>query len=164
MRVNNNMRFNGIYNSIMNEAVKSKLKDSEYLQNLAINDQKERNKYKEFAIEHGAQSQQDWENVAKLYAKQHKRQLDDLFNERTKLLDFTSRKFNYNNFSKKDWQNYWLLAQHCDFNRSFQKSALNRIEKHLGKNTEQYKYLSDRISCGETGRQVFGTQDLCNKD
>ena len=29
---------------------------------------------------------------------------------------------------------------------------------------EDYKYIADRITCGESGTQEFGTQNICERD
>jgi hypothetical protein len=44
----------------------------------------------------------------------------------------------------------------------FQKNALETITKHLGKDNDYYKYLSDRISCNSKGTQKYGTQNICS--
>ncbi len=71
--------------------------------------------------------------------------------------------FDFNDFSNKDWDNYWLLAQHCDFDIKLQQNALKIIEKYKSQDSSEYKYLYDRISCSLTGTQKFGTQDICQK-
>ena len=73
-------------------------------------------------------------------------------------------KFDFDKFTDDDWNNYWLLAQHCDMNRNFQKQALSIIKKYQGPDSSHYKYLYDRISCAITGTQKYGTQSLCGKD
>jgi predicted transcriptional regulator len=69
-------------------------------------------------------------------------------------------KFDFDKFTDEDWDNYWLLAQHCDDNRDFQKNALSIIKKYQGTDHSHYKYLYDRISMGLTGKQKYGTQNV----
>lgn len=52
----------------------------------------------------------------------------------------------------------WLLVQHMDEDRPFQKKFLEFLKKHHP-GTSQFKYLSDRISMAETGTQEYGTQN-----
>ena len=74
--------------------------------------------------------------------------------------EITVRKSPSSQFTDEDWDNYWLLAQHCDDNRDFQKNALSIIKKYQGTDHSHYKYLYDRISMGLTGKQKYGTQNV----
>ena len=121
-------------------------------------DQKERQEYQSFVK---TKANGDYNLGAKLYAKMKNRPANDLFGEHQRLKQFTKMAFDFNSFSESDWKNYWLLAQHCDFDRKFQQKALNIIEKFLGQNSEEYKYLYDRISCSMNGSQKYGTQTVC---
>lgn len=136
-------------------------KSNNVLAKLAQQDQSERRRYQDFVK---TKINNNWELGAKLYAKSHNRQSDDIFDDRKRLNQFLKMKFDFSTFSKEDWHNYWLLAQHLDWDRAFQKQALNNILKYLGKESEEYKYLYDRIQCGTSGTQTFGTQDICDKD
>lgn len=131
------------------------------LASLVAHDQSERRRYQQFVQ---TKAGGDWQQGAKLYAQALGRQLDDLFNERSNMNKFINMKFDFNTFTEDDWQNYWLLAQHADFNRNFQQQALGIIAQHLGNDSTQYKYLYDRISCGTNGTQKYGTQDTCEID
>lgn len=139
-------------NEILSESV---------LSNLVQQDQSERQQYQTFVK---TKAGGDWDKGAELYAQWKHRPADDIFGERARLTRFISTQFDFSKFSPEDWNNYWTLAQHCDFDRNFQKQALAVIAKSLGQNSEQYKYLHDRISCGLTGKQQFGTQDICQID
>jgi ParB-like nuclease domain len=124
-------------------------------------DQIERNEYLQFVQ---SKLGGNWENAGAIWAKLKNRPADDVFGDAARLRQFMSYKFDFNQFDKKDWTNYWLLAQHCDKYRDFQKQALAVIEKYLGKDNSHYHYLSDRLSCAATGTQKYGTQDGCQRD
>lgn len=55
----------------------------------------------------------------------------------------------------------WLLVQHADFDRPFQKRCLGLLEQAV-KNGEaeatEFAYLSDRVLVGEKKKQIYGTQ------
>jgi hypothetical protein len=130
------------------------------LSSLVDADQRERNEYANFVKTKAAG---DWEKGAKMYAELKNRSTDDIYGEIQRLKPFTQTKFNFESFTKEDWDDYFLLAQHCDFDRKFQQQALSIITKYEGQGSH-FKYLSDRISCGLSGTQKYGTQDICDKD
>jgi hypothetical protein len=127
------------------------------LSSMVTQDQAERNEYKNFVQ---SKAGGDWNKGAEMYAQLKKRPSDDIFGDAERLNQFMKMKFDFNNFTNKDWNNYWLLAQHCDDNRDFQKNALSIIKKYQGKDNSHYKYLYDRISVGLTGKQKYGTQNI----
>lgn len=127
---------------------------------LVAQDQKERNEYKNFVQ---TKANGDWDEGAKLYAKLKNRNPDDIFGEKERLIRFTKMNFDFKSFNDNDWDNYWLLAQHCDFDISYQQQALKTIKKYRGQESNHYKYLYDRISCSLNGTQKFGTQNICAK-
>lgn len=129
------------------------------LSSLVAADQRERQEYQDF-VKNNANG--DYTVGAKLYAKVKKRPLNDLFGEHERLKQFINTNFDFDSFSEIDWKNYWLLAQHCDFDRNFQREALKKIKKYLGTNTDEYRYLYDRLSCAMYGRQKFNTQNVCS--
>ena len=131
------------------------------LASLVAQDQKERSEYQRFVQ---TQTNGDWSKGAELYAKIKHRSPDDIFGEKERLIQFTKMSFDFSNFDESDWNNYWLLSQHCDFDKKFQQQALKNIQKYKGQNSNEYKYLYDRISCGLNGTQTFGTQTVCKKD
>jgi hypothetical protein len=57
--------------------------------------------------------------------------------------------------------NAWLLVQHADLDKPFQKRCLALMEKMLGtgeiKDTD-FAYLYDRVATGEGRKQRYGTQ------
>lgn len=130
------------------------------LASLVAQDQKERSEYQRFVQ---TKANGDWDKGAELYAKSKNRNPDDIFGEKERLVQFTKINFNFNKFDDTDWHNYWLLSQHCDFDRTFQQQALKNIEKYKGQDSTEYKYLYDRISCGLSGTQKFGTQNICKR-
>ena len=130
---------------------------NESLSSLVAQDQSERNEYKNFVK---SQAGGDWTKGAKMYARFKKRPSNDIFGDATRLNQFMKMKFDFDKFTDEDWDNYWLLAQHCDDNRDFQKNALSIIKKYQGTDHSHYKYLYDRISMGLTGKQKYGTQNV----
>jgi hypothetical protein len=159
------MRFKEFFNIFLGDDLNNNLlleNTSQYLSSMSNQDQVERNEYMKFVKNRGT----DYVVGSKLYAKLKNRSPQDIFGEkdRNKQFIIQSKNFNFSEFSSEDWDNFWLLSQHCDFDRSFQKYALSMIEKFQGTEHSHYQYLYDRISCGTTGSQKYGTQDLCNKD
>lgn len=131
------------------------------LASLVAQDQKERSEYQRFVQ---TKANGDWNKGSYLYAKLKNRNPDDIFGEKERLVQFTKMNFDFDSFDDMDWNNYWLLAQHCDFDRNFQQQALKNIEKYKGQDSTEYKYIYDRISCGLSGTQKFGTQTVCKRD
>ena len=57
--------------------------------------------------------------------------------------------------------NAWLLVQHCDEDKPFQKKCLKLMEALLPKgevDKSDYAYLMDRVLVGEGKKQLYGTQ------
>jgi len=53
----------------------------------------------------------------------------------------------------------WIIAQHADHDREFQKQYLELLHEQKDKVSPTWiAYLTDRVSIAETGKQVFGTQ------
>jgi hypothetical protein len=127
------------------------------LSSMVSQDQAERNEYAQFVK---SQAGGDWTKGAKMYAQLKKRPANDIFDDASRLNQFMKMTFDFNKFTDEDWDNYWLLAQHCDDNRAFQKQALATIKKYQGTDHSHYKYLYDRISVGLTGKQKYGTQNI----
>ena len=132
------------------------------LSSMAGQDQAERNAYEAW-VEAQPGATMGAEMGAK-YAQLKNRSKYDVFGDAVRQDKFMKMKFDFDKFTDKDWKNYWTLAQHCDYNRDFQKNALSIIKKYQGEDYEDYQYLYDRISCGTTGKQKYGTQDICGKD
>ena len=127
------------------------------LSSMVDQDQAERNEYAQFVK---SQAGGDWTKGAKMYAQIKKRPANDIFGDAARLNQFMKMTFDFDKFTDEDWDNYWLLAQHCDDNRAFQKQALATIKKYQGTDHSHYKYLYDRISVGLTGKQKYGTQNV----
>ena len=119
-------------------------------------DQNERNEYKNYVQ---TKFNGDYRKGAQAWAQMKNRPTDDVFNDKARLDAFMKADFDFNTFDEQDWNNYWLLAQHCDKNREFQKKALDIIEQYLGTEHSHYKYLYDRLSLALTGKQKYGTQN-----
>lgn len=137
------------------------------LRAFAARDQEERNEFEDFVH---TQAGGDFEQGAKLWAAKKKRPADDIFGDLARQQQFMKMKFDFDKFTEQDWADYWIIAQHCDHSRQFQQQALSIIKRYLGtdhayyKENNYYEFLSDRISCGLTGTQTYGTQTMCNKD
>ena len=124
-------------------------------------DQKERNEYKTFV---STKAHGDYTLGAKLWAAKKNRPANDVFGDLARQQKFMKMTFNFDKFADQDWDDYWMMAQHCDHDRPFQQKALDIIKQYLGDSHSHYKYLSDRISCGLKGTQKYRTQDGCDKD
>ena len=137
------------------------------LRAFAAQDQKERNEFEDFVH---TQVRDDFEQGAKLWAAKKKRPANDIFGDLARQQQFMKMKFDFDKFTEQDWADYWITAQHCDDFRQFQQQALSIIKQYLGPDyadsagNNYYNFLSDRISCGSTGTQTYGTQTMCNKD
>jgi hypothetical protein len=137
------------------------------LRAFAALDQSERNEFGEFLK---SQAGGDFEQGTKLWAAKKKRPANDIFGDLVRQRQFMKMKFDFDKFTEQDWFDYWIIAQHCDDFRQFQQQALRIIKQYLGtdhayyKKNNYYKSLSDRISCGFTGTQTYGTQTMCVKD
>ena len=134
--------------------------DEGQFDSLIKSDQAERNAYKKFVADRAGG---DWKKGARLYAKLKNRPADDIFGDDARLQQFMRIKFDFANFTKQDWRDFWLLSQHADTYPDFQQQALDAIQKHLGQDNDYYRYLADRISCARTGQQKYGTQDICDQ-
>ena len=132
----------------------------ESLSSMVRQDQAERTEYQNFVK---SQAGGDWTKGASMFAQLKKRPSEDIFGDAARLNQFMQMKFDFDKFTDSDWNNYWLLAQHCDTDRNFQKKALAIIKKYQGEGHTHYKYLYDRISVGLTGKQKYGTQNIEGK-
>ncbi|MEK7573927.1 MAG: DUF6624 domain-containing protein [Patescibacteria group bacterium] len=69
---------------------------------------------------------------------------------------------------EKASRNAWLLVQHADYDKKFQKYCLNLMEKIYRHNPkdiqkENIAYLKDRVLINQGKKQLFGTQFRFNK-
>ncbi len=145
--------FNIIYENIK---ITHSNPDSEFLDALEKEDQRERNNYKKFVeTEMGG----NYNTGAKEWAKRMNRPLNDVFNDSERLKKFMEYPFRFQTFSKNDWERFWILSQHCDDSIKFQQWALQVIEQYLGKKSSHYKYLYDRIAINSGNEQKYGTQN-----
>jgi len=149
------------YKDLFGEEQQELTEKSEILSSLVNQDQKERSDYANF-VKNKAGG--DFTKGSTLYAKLKNRSTDDIFGEKENLKKFVKINFDFKTFTREDWKNYWLLAQHSDFDRPFQQKALNYIKKYLGDKSKEYKYLYDRLSCSSSGTQKYNTQDICTID
>jgi hypothetical protein len=129
---------------------------SQSLSSMVSQDQAERNAYKAWVE---AQLGGDYTKGGEMWAKLKNRPRNDIFGDAVRQDQFMKMKFDFDKFTTQAWNDYWLMAQHCDNNRDFQKNALSIIEKYLGTDHNHYKFLYDRISKALTGKQKYGTQN-----
>ena len=136
---------------------------SQKLKHLRNSDQELRNKWAAKIEKAGSPSKE----LAAEFAKEHGTTTDDLFKDAERQKEFESL-FNsfseedFDNLSDEDWKNLWLVAQHADHNRKLQGRVRDVLKTY--NREEEYKYIADRISCGESGGQEYGTQDICRLD
>ena len=67
-------------------------------------------------------------------------------------------------FGEKADADAWLIAQHADLDKAFQKDVLERLKRHYldgGTNPGNYAFLFDRVAVGAGKPQRFGTQGGC---
>ena len=136
---------------------------SQKLKQLRNSDQELRNKWAAKMNKGGGYSKE----LAAEFAKEHGTKTDDLFNDAEGQKEFESlfnslSGENFNNFTNNDWKNLWTVAQHADHNRELQKRVRDVLNTY--NREEDYQYIADRITCGESGTQEYGTQDVCEKD
>lgn len=102
-----------------------------------------------------------WDAVRSEFIRAYGTSPDDMFGDKARAQQILSLpdRVVWGSMSKDDWHNLALLTQHMDGAPGFQKRVREIFRKWLGEDSNQYKYLDDRISCRETGTQRFGTQD-----
>ena len=110
---------------------------------MAEEDQRERIEYADFVRD---TTDGDYELGAKLWAKSKNRSPDDVFLDKDRQEIFIRLKFDFEDFNDDDWGNYWVLSQHCDGYRDFQRQALENIKTYLGADSKYYHDLSYRIA------------------
>ena len=149
------MRASEFLTELSKQAVLEGLDQS--LSSMAGQEQAERNAYEAW-VEAQPGATMGPEMGAK-YAQLKNRSKLDVFGDAVRQDKFMKMKFDFDKFTDKDWADYWVMAQHCDKNRDFQKNALSMIKKYQGTDHKNYKFLYDRISMGLTGKQKYGTQN-----
>ncbi len=102
-----------------------------------------------------------WDAVRSEFMRAHGTTDDDMFGDKSRAAQILSLpdRLDWDSMSEDDWHNIALLTQHMDGAPAFQKRMLTIFRKWRGEGSSQYQYLHDRISCRETGTQLFGTQD-----
>jgi hypothetical protein len=106
------------------------------------------------------------EELVDEFAKEYGTDKEDLFGDHPRQEEF-KKLFNmmsdadYNNFSDQNWDDFHIIVQHMDKDIDIQKKAREVLKRH--NRTEQYQYLDDRINCAEFGKQLYGTQNGCEK-
>ena len=139
------------------------------LSKLRAIDQKERNKLNEYFKQVGKKFK-TWQDALRQYRldkkipPNQKNILTILTPQLKKVVSYIDQKELWEKISDQAWDDLWLVAQHSDDDRAFQKEVLDKIEDYPHKEQKShYQYLSDRISCAEEGKQKYGTQKECKK-
>jgi ABC-type glycerol-3-phosphate transport system substrate-binding protein len=100
-----------------------------------------------YAEKYGKEFNQElWDANLKQFIEKHQTTLDDVFGDAKRLnqLKELLPKFDYNEFSEKDWEHFWILAQHADDDEYLQKQALSILGKY--KKKQYYFNLLWRIA------------------
>ena len=139
-------------------------KVSSVLSSIAKGDQELRNEFAALMKNRGGWSKQ----LVDEFVAEKGTDKEDVFGDKKRQKEFANlfsslTDDDYNDFSEEDWRNFWLVAQHADSNRQLQKKAQQILLKHKGEESDHYRYITDRISCAETGSQKYGTQDICGE-
>jgi hypothetical protein len=92
--------------------------------------------------------------------------------DKGEVIDKDNTKWLKNLVDKKGWPTFtmvgadggnaaWLLVQHADLDREFQKKCLGRMKELLPKgevSKSDFAYLTDRVLVAEGKKQLYGTQ------
>ena len=112
-----------------------------------------------------------WQDALKQYRLDKKippeqeRVFENLTPQLKKIVSYIEKSKLWSKLSDQAWGDLWLVSQHADDDRAFQKQVLIKIKQFPHKKQKShFEYLSDRISCNETGAQKYGTQKMCEKD
>tara|TARA_R110000824_G_scaffold192280_1_gene374363 strand:+ start:186 stop:677 length:492 start_codon:yes stop_codon:yes gene_type:complete len=139
------------------------------LSKLKALDQKERNELSKYYKQIGKKFKtwQDALNQYKIDKKippSQKNVFTILTPQLKKVVSYIDQKKMWSKISDQAWDDLWTVAQHSDDDRAFQKHVLGKIKQFPHEEQKShYQYLSDRISCSETGKQRYGTQDICKR-
>ena len=112
-----------------------------------------------------------WQDALKQYRldknipPEQERVFEILTPELKTIVSFIEKNKLWSKLSDQAWDDLWLVSQHADDDRAFQKQILIKIKQFPHKKQKNhFEYLSDRISCPETGTQKYGTANICQKD
>ena len=139
------------------------------LSKLRAIDQKERNELNEYFKQVGKKFK-TWQDALRQYRldkkipPNQKNVFTILTPQLKKVVSYIDQKKLWSKISDQAWDDLWLVAQHSDDDRAFQKEVLDKIKQFSHKEQKShFQYLSDRISCAEDGTQEYGTQDICKR-
>jgi len=127
------------------------------LSTLVSSDQSGRNKYKEYLKKYT-----NWQDAAASYASDTGADKNDLFGDAGRISKAQSliKKHLDVILSNKDiLNNAWLLVQHMDNDVKFQTWFLSKLPK----NSENYRYLYDRVMVNLERKQKYNTQRMEEK-
>lgn len=101
---------------------------------------------------------------------QHTLYVDSVFTLNERRLSAMMDKYGFPGYDlvgKKGSYNFWLMAQHCDKDVSFQQRVLKAMKTALNKNnadSQNFAYLTDRVLINTGYKQLYGTQISYNTD
>jgi len=124
------------------------------LQQLYDADQAVRKEYQDNYL-----SKMDWQEAAKAWANDKGTPVDDIFGDSERLPKakaIIEKNLDAIIVDPKSTQLAWLLVQHMDNDIEFQKVFLSKLKP----NTQEFKYLTDRVNVGEGKPQEYGTQSV----
>ena len=126
----------------------SKSKYSGLFQQWDDMDQSMRNELsKSYAEKHGTEFKQElWDANLKQFIDKHQTTPDDVFGDSKRLTQLKEilPKLDYSKFSKRNWEQFWTLAQHADNDEYLQKQALSILARY--KQNQHYLNLLWRIA------------------
>lgn len=142
----NIMKLNWIYEGHwLNE---NRSKYSGLFQRWNDKDQSLRNELsRSYADKHGAEFNQEmWDANLKQFIDKHRTTPDDIFGDSKRLTQLKKilPELDYSQFSRKNWEQFWILAQHADNDEYLQKQALSILAKY--KQRQHYLNLLWRIA------------------
>jgi predicted esterase len=129
-----------------NESLKNELANMVQLDQVVASNSKPPEEYSDL-------TQTKWESFKDSIFKVHKIKLENILNEH-----------GYPGFNKVGEMgefHFWLLAQHCDFDPSFQKRVLDSMKIHVknqNASPTNFAYLTDRYQLNIGEKQLYGTQ------
>jgi len=89
---------------------------------------------------------------------------DSVFTTNKFFLEEVLNKYGYPGFDlvgKEGEKNYWVMAQHCDFDPTFQERVLEKLKQQVkigNADGRNFGLLTDRVNLNSGKKQIFGTQ------
>lgn len=89
---------------------------------------------------------------------------DSVFTTNKVFLEKVLKKYGYPGYDlvgKEGEKNYWVMAQHCDFDPQFQSIVLEKLKQQVeieNADGRNFGLLTDRVNLNSGKKQVYGTQ------